>query len=169
VDETVDDRRRRVLSLVFRSGAVSHYEVLLTEHYSFSVSKTLLPGPPTPFELFAFRDVQGGWIRRWGLHRPTAFAFWTSPPEPDHEAPVGARMVGICVYIPDLRLVLPVLPDIPLNDLKLLHLAGPFLRIEFVRGPRRPSWLAVDGSLSFGDWAGVGGTPPALSALFPDL
>ena len=36
-DETIFGQRRRVLSLVYRSSAVSHYEVLLTEHYSFSV------------------------------------------------------------------------------------------------------------------------------------
>lgn len=167
-DETVGGRRGRVLSLVYRSGTVSHYEALLGEHYAFSVSKTLIPGPPSPYELFAFRDVQGGWIRRWGLHRPTAFAFWTSPPELDNEAPAGPRIAGICIYIPRLRLVLPLLPDIGLDDLRLLHLASPFLRIEYVRGPTRPSWLPVDASLDFRDWASVGRPPPALSELFPD-
>ena len=168
-DETIDGHLRRVLSLVYRSSSVSHYEVLLTEHYSFSVSKTLVPGPPTPYELFAFRNVQGGWIRRWGLHRPTAFAFWTSPPEVEHDAPTRSRTAGICVYIPHLRLVLPILPDIGFDDLRLLHLASPFLRVEYVRGAKRPSWLVVDDRLTFGDWASLGDPPPALRQLFPDL
>jgi hypothetical protein len=168
-DETIEGQTRRVLSLVYRSSAVSHYEVLLTEHYSFTVSKALVEGPPTPYALFAFRDVRGGWIRRWGLHRPTAFAFWTSHADIDGPADRGSRTAGICIYVPHLRLVLPILPDIGFDDLRQLHLASPFLRVEYVRGPKRPRWLLVDDRLTFGDWASVGGPPPALRQLFPDL
>ena len=78
-DRAVEGARRRLLVLGWPSGTVGSVEILLAEHYTFRVSHVRSDGPPAPYELFAADDVQGGWVRRWGLHRPAAFMFWVSP------------------------------------------------------------------------------------------
>jgi hypothetical protein len=169
-NERIEGTCRRVLSLIHPSGSVSHFEALIAEHYCFRISRTLSSGPPAPYQLYAAHEVEGGWVRRWGLHRPAAFIFWASPAASDPpQAPVASALAGVRVYIPGLRLDLPVLPSIGLNDLRTLELPRPLLRVDYVRSGRCPRWLVERGEeLQMADWQGLGPTPPRVRERFPD-
>jgi hypothetical protein len=163
-------RKRRVLSLKLPTGTDKTVDVLLARHYSCVVEHSVHDGPPAPYELFLVDDIQGGWLRKWGLHRPTAFMYWVSaaverrlelPPEP---------LVGVRIYIPRLHFCLPsILPDINLEDLREIELPQPIVTIEYLLGKRFPGkWLETDGNDGFEHWVGHGKVPPGVRLRFPD-
>lgn len=168
-DVVVDGQARRVLTLTYRSGAVSHFEALLESHYSFDVERLEWAGagPSSKRVIYVFSGVDGGWVRRFGLHRPTAFIFWSSP---RGEGGAGGESAssGIRVYIPGLRLDLPVLPDVRFDDLRELNLPSPLLHVSYARGVS-PRWLGINDHLEFKDWDGTGAMPECVRSRFPDL
>lgn len=198
-DVKLDDVKRRVLSIDLPTGTDDVVEVLLAPHHTYRVEYLLQPGPPAPYEWFLVYDIQGGWLQKSGTHRPTAYMFWVSPPESTRTAaPVTASemttnggshdehtplafhglslelpsnpLVGVRIYIPGLRLRLPLfLPDFNFDDLREIELPLPILRIDYLKNGKRPSWLGHDDNLGFKDWKSYGPVPPAVRLRFPDL
>jgi hypothetical protein len=79
-------------------------------------------------------------------------------------------LVGVRIYIPGLRLRLPLfLPDFNFDDLREIELPLPILEIDYLKNGKRPSWLGRDDHLGFKDWKGHGPVPPALRVRFPDF
>jgi hypothetical protein len=159
-------RRRRLMGLDWGSGGTGKTELLVAEHYGFSLHRHEGVEQGIPYELFVALAVSGGWVRRYGVHRPAAFAFWSNRPGPALDA--SAPRVGCGIYFPGLRFRLPLLPDIDLDDFRLLGLPMPLLDAEDLRHGNLPSWLATDGDVALAAWKGVGPPPDELRAMFPD-
>jgi hypothetical protein len=163
-------QKRRVLSLKLPTGTDDVVDVLLAHHYSCAIEHSFLAGPPAPYELFLVYDIQGGWLRKWGTHRPTAFMFWVSPENPYRLALPQEPLVGVRIYIPHLRFRLPsILPDINLDDLREVELPQPIVPISYLIEKRFPqAWLVSDDGYGFEHWVGHGDVPPAMRERFPD-
>lgn len=163
-DEEVDGRRRRVLSVDWNSGSTGEIEVLIADHLHYSVEHRR-PAGARPYELFLARDLEGTWIRRRGVHRPTAFMFWTSL----REAAGPGAGTGVLLVIPSLRLHLPgPLPDIALDDRRRLALPAPLLEVRALRDGAVPEWLRGDAALELAEWEGLGTIPREIEQRFPD-
>ncbi len=158
---------RRVLGLDWSSTGMGSVEVLVEEHYGFRrVDDLLTHDDGSHSDLFLALDVTGAWVRRYGVHRVTGFAFWatraseTPPYLPDEPH------VGSAIYLPGLKFALPVLPDIDLDDVRLLGLPMPFVDAEDLRRGALPSWLHSDGDLSLEAWTTEGPLPVAVREHF---
>jgi hypothetical protein len=161
--------KRRVLELDLPSGSSDLVKVMLAEHYSFAFETKRSDGPPAPYEWYVVRDIEGGWLRKWGTHRPRAFMFWSSPLERGEPSMPRQPMVGVRIYVPHLKLKLPfILPDINFDDLREIDLPQPILAMEWLREGRQPSWLRTNGLLAFEDWKGNGAVPQHVRRAFPD-
>jgi hypothetical protein len=163
-------KKRRVLALDLPTGTDDVVEVLLAEHYSCALEHSHGEASAGPFELFLVHDIQGGWLRKWGTHRPTAFMFWTTPGEPGRLDLPPEPVVGVRIYIPNLRLRLPsILPDINFDDLREIELPQPILPLDYFTERRFPrAWLETDSVFGFAAWTGHGGVPAPLRERFPD-
>ena len=188
-DAKIQGCKRRVLDLIFPSGADGEVEILLSSHHTFAVQYRQFEDGPAPGEWFVVRDIEGAWLRKWGTHRPTAYMFWVTAPrpaapvmgvtasipgtaalnalQPALELPSNPR-VGLSIYIPGLKLKLPLLPDINVDDLRSLELPMPILENEYLRQHRYPSWLETNSHLGFNDWAPYGTLPAEIRREFPD-
>lgn len=193
----IDGQERRLVSVDLPTSTDKVVEALFASHYSCRVGYSRETGPPAPYDWYVVYDIEGGWIRKFGTHRPTAYMFWVTPlwtfsssPGENHNAPGAgwfeaaavhtaiARMpgeitetpqVGVRIYVPRLRLRLPsLLPDIPFDDLREVELPMPILEIDYLRGGRWPSWLGTGDNLTFGHWRGYGDVPAAVRERFPD-
>lgn len=160
---------QRMLGLDWGSLGMGQVEVLVEEHYGFRLAETRLTDDEgNRCDLFLALDVTGGWVRRYGIHRPAAFAFWTTHPRADAPYVPRTPRVGSAIYLPGLRLGLPLLPDIEFDDLRVLALPMPFLDADDLRRGVLPAWLASDGETSLSAWTSEGPLPAALRAYFPD-
>jgi len=168
-DVKIEGRRRRVLAITYESASAKSAEILVAEHYSFEVAHVRVPGPPAPYDLFVVRSLDGVWVRHHGVHRPEAFAYWVSSPDPDSTAASLTPLAGVRIYFPGLRFKLPsILPDIDLEDLRTLGLPMPLLSASYLSRHGQPSWLGADEALGFEGWVGVGPLPAGVRARFPN-
>jgi len=170
VDTKVEGKEHRLLQLDFPTGTDDVVKVLLAPHHYFSVEYHRVEGPPAPYEWFLVHNIEGAWLRKWGTHRPTAYMFWVSPlasvEEPALEVP-EEPLLGVRVYIPHLRLRMPLLPDVGFDDLREIELPMPILAMSFVESGDKPSWLGSR-QAGFRDWEGVGPVPDDIRKRFPD-
>lgn len=160
--------RRRMLGIDWNSAGVGSVEVLLAGHFGFRLEHRQVADLQGGYDLLLALDVSGSWVRRFGTHRATGLAFWVSSPALDPAGDAPALRAGSAIYLPGLRLRLPVLPDPNLGDLRLLAPPQPFLPVEVVRGEALPAWLPLDRQAGLADWSGLGEIPPAVRELFPD-
>jgi len=186
-DTKIEGRKRRVLSIDVPTGDHDVVEGILTRHHHFKVEQHHLDGPPAPYDWVLVYDLEGAWVRKKGLHKPSAYMFWVSSrgetvgsPNPsatpgdtlDARAAVQlppVPLVGTKMYIRGLRFRLPsVLPDINLDDLRTLKLAMPILDMNYLREGKQPAWLGRDIDFTFADWEGYGEVPPGIRERFPD-
>jgi hypothetical protein len=164
----VDGRDRRVLAVEWRSASVGKVEVLFADRYGFQLQRRRVVDERGPYDLFLALDVFGAWVHHFGIHRPTAFAFWAAHPARGTRD-VPALRVGSALYVPHLRLRLPLLPDIGLNDLRVLDPPVPLLPVQDLLRGALPEWLPTDGEADLADWSRVGDPPAAVRDLFPDI
>jgi hypothetical protein len=167
-DREVGGVLRRVLGLDWGSTGMGKVEVLMAEHYGFRLARSWVTHDDgSRSDVFLALDVSGAWVRRCGVHRPAAFAFWTTRPT-DHPPylPRNPR-VGSLIYIPGLKFALPLLPDLDLDDVRVLGLPMPFLDTEDMRRGALPDWLPADGDLTLDSWTSEGPVPTDLRAYFP--
>jgi hypothetical protein len=159
---------RRMLGLEWSSTGMGKVEVLVEEHYGFRRTDTRLAHDDgSHSDLLLALDLTGAWVSRYGVHRVTGFAFWaTRPRETAPHLPPSPR-VGSAIHLPGLVFALPVLPDIDLDDVRLLGLPMPFVEAEDLRRGALPSWLPSDGELGLEAWTSEGPLPPGLRAHFP--
>jgi hypothetical protein len=186
----IDGRKRTALNVHIPSGSDGDVEFLFAQHHTAAVEYQRFDGPPVPFEWFLVHDIEGAWVRKWGVHRPTAYMFWVSVPQdaplagmaredgaafapaggagPDSDwEPPGVPMTGLRIYIPNLRLKMRCLPDVGVEDLRPVELTMPLLELDYIRNGK-PDWLHVNRYLGFDGWKGTGPLPPEIRRRFPD-
>jgi hypothetical protein len=164
----VEGRERRVLAVEWRSASVGQVEILFADHYGFRLQRRRVVDEGMPYDVFLALDVFGAWVHRFGVHRPAAFAFWAARPGEGAGEAFEFR-VGSAVYVPRLRVRLPLLPDVGLNDLRVLDPPVPLLRVADLLGRALPEWLPTGDDTDLADWTRIGGPPAAVRDLFPDL
>jgi hypothetical protein len=168
-DEKLSGKKRRVLSLDLPTGAEKMVEVLLAEHYSCIADHTVGDDQSTPYETYIVHDIQGGWLRKGGTHRPTAFMFWVGSQTPERCELPQNPLLGVRIYVPRLRIKLPfILPDINLDDLREVELPQAMLEMSYLQGRSYPAWLETDSEFGFTEWKGYGEVPAAIRERFPD-
>jgi hypothetical protein len=168
-DAEIGAEKHRVLSLDLPTGTDDVVEVMLASHYGCAFEFRRSDGPPAPYEAFIVHDIDGGWLRKSGTHRPTAFMFWVTPQDSLSLVPGAEPLAGVRIYIPHLRFKLPtILPDINLDDLRRLELPYPLLALDYVEHRRYPGWMANESGRWIRAWKGHGEVPPEIRARFPD-
>ncbi|HEX9189928.1 MAG TPA: lysylphosphatidylglycerol synthase transmembrane domain-containing protein [Vicinamibacteria bacterium] len=168
-DVAVPGGHRRLLGLDWGSVGTGRVEALVGEHYAFRLERTQVTDEAgRRCELFLALELSGGWVRRFGVHRPAAFAFWATRPASGAPEVPPAPQVGSAIYLPGLRLRLPIVPDIDFDDVRVLALPMPFLDAEDLRRGDLPSWLPAHGDLGLDGWTSLGPVPSALRRYFPN-
>jgi hypothetical protein len=150
-------------------GTDQMVEVLVASHFTCTVQRLQTDGPPAPAVLELLDDMQGFWVRKWGIHRPQALVFWVTPRADSLTALPAVPLVGVRLYVPNLVLSLPFLPDVGFDDLRELDLPQPILALEALRGGQHPAWLHAAAPMGFEGWTCHGPVPAAVRGRFPDL
>ncbi len=189
-DVRIDGRSRRVVDVNFPTGQDGEVEFLFSSHHTMAISHERISGP-SPYDWFLVHDIEGAWIRKWGTHRPTAYMLWKATPSvtgalpahsdsapialaaflpsgADSPSPPAMPLLGVRLYVPDLKLRLPMLPDVHLDDLREAYIIMPILDLDYLRRGDYPSWLELDRNLGFVDWKGCGPIPPEIRRRFPN-
>ena len=190
-DVRIDGRSRRVVDVTFPTGQDGEVEFLFSSHHTMAISHERIAGPTGSYDWFLVHEIEGAWVKKWGTHRPTAYMLWRPAPSvtsalPACSAsapialaafpPTGANactlpatpLLGVRLYVPGLKLRLPMLPDIHLDDLREAHVIMPILDLDYLRRGDYPSWLELNRNLGFADWKGQGPIPPEIRRRFPD-
>jgi hypothetical protein len=159
--------RRRMLSMMLPTGLDDVVEVLMDEHYTCRVDHERHAESTGALELFLLHDMDGFLLRKWGTHKPTALMFWTMPDLAVRGAIPDPASVGVRIYVPELTLKLPLLPDVGFDDLREIDLPQPILRLEYLHGEHHPEWLQSNPG-GFAGWTGNGPIPDEIRSRFPD-
>jgi hypothetical protein len=190
-DVKIDRRSRRVVDVTFPTGQDGEVEFLFSSHHTMAISHERIAGPAGSYDWFLVHDIEGAWVKKWGTHRPTAYMLWrpapsvtstlpacsaSAPIAPAAFLPSGANacalpatpLLGVRLYVPGLKLRLPMLPDIHLDDLREAHVIMPILDLDYLRRGDHPSWLELNRNLGFVDWKGQGPIPAEIRRRFPD-
>lgn len=169
-DVRIQGQTQRVLIMDLPTGLFDVVEVWIAPHVSIDVELVRSAGPPSPYDLYVLEHVRGLWVHKWGVHRPEALVFWTTPRDPNRTAVPEEPLVGARIYVPHLKLRLPsILPDIGFEDLREVDLPQPILELAYLREQRYPDWLRPARMRGFRDWTGVGPLMPDLRQRFPNL
>ena len=161
---------QRVLILELPTILFSVVELIIAEHWTSQVEFVRSKGPPAPYDLYLFHDIDGMYIRKWGTHKPTALMFWCTPRDVNRTQLPRTPLVGNCIYVPRLALELPAfLPDLGFDDLRKVDLPGPILSLTYIQERRYPDWMQHAEPRGFKDWDSYGPIPPDLRLRFPDL
>ena len=167
-DAEIDHKLTRVLCVQLPTGLDDVVEVLIGGHFSCAVQRLESDGPPAPAVLHLLDDMEGFWVRKWGVHRPRALVFWVTPGADSLTTLPVVPLVGVRLYVPNLVLSLPFLPDVGFDDLRELDLPQPILALEALRGRQYPKWLHARQDVGFEGWACHGPVPAAVRRRFPD-
>jgi hypothetical protein len=166
-DADVGGEMQRMLSMMLPTGLDDEVEILVPAHYCCRVERERIEGPPAPYDLFLLSDIRGLVLRKWGTHRPRALMFWSTPLDRALDATPADALVGVRIYVPQLHLRVPLLPDVGFDDLREIDLPQPIVRMAYLRDGAYPDWL--DGrSAGFRGWSGHGPVPPVVRERFPD-
>lgn len=166
----LEGRAQRVLVLEVPTILFSTVDVILGEHFTCKAEFRHSPGPPAPYDLFLFYEIEGMYFRKWGTHKPTALSFWATPREASRTELPRTPLVGSSVYVPGVKFELPsFLPDLGFDDLRLVDVPQPILSLEYIQAKKYPAWMQRAEPRGFKDWSSFGPIPPDLRLRFPDL
>jgi hypothetical protein len=171
VEETeIEGERRRVVILELPTILFSVVEVVLEEHFTCKAEFSRSPGPPAPYDLYLFHSMNGMSVRKWGVHKPSAIMYWSTPRDVGRTTLPNTPLVGSSVYVPGIRLELPsFLPDFDFADLRLVDLPAPILTLPYLQGEHFPSWIRRARPRGLKGWDSYGPIPPDLRLRFPDM
>jgi hypothetical protein len=169
-DTVLEGERQRVLVLEVPTILFSTVDVILGAHFTCKAELLHSPGPPAPYDLYLFEDVDGMYFRKWGTHKPTALGFWVTPRDVNRTRLPRTPLVGSLVYLPGVKFELPsFLPDLGFDDLRLVDVPQPILGLAYIKDRKYPSWMERAEPRGFKDWDSYGPIPPDLRLRFPDL
>ncbi len=168
-DADVGGKKQRVLVLEVPTILWSTVDVLLGEHFTCKAELSRSNGPPAPYDLYLFYDVDGMYFRKWGVHQPRAMSFWSTPRDVGRLTLPRTPLVGSAVYLPHVHFELPLmLPDLGFDDLRLVDVPQPILSLSYLRAQAYPDWMRRAEPRGFKDWQSYGPIPPDLRLRFPD-
>lgn len=160
---------RRMLRMSYPAGTHGTIELLFDAIYRGVVEQRTVIDRGDTLDLVIVRDVEGLYVRKWGLHLLGGVATWRN-----HAggaiAPVRMR-VGAAAYFPRIELRLPgFLPDLGLDDLRDFHVPRPIWERRYVgQAEVHPPWLGLEPTGAMTDWEAEGPRPQVLEEIFPDL
>ena len=161
---------KRRLIMYLPTILFSTVEVLLDSHFSCKAELFHSPGPPAPHDIFLLYSMRGLAVRKWGVHKPDATMFWSTPRSIERQQLPRLPLVGSAIYVPRVRLELPsILPDMEFRDLRLLDLPQPILKRSYLQSKEYPDWMKRSEPRGFKKWDSYGPIPPDLQIRFPDL
>jgi hypothetical protein len=161
--------RKRMLILEFPTILFSVVEILIAEHFTCRAEFSHSQGPPAPYDLYVFHSMDGMYVRKWGVHQPSAMMFWSTPRDVGRTQLPPTPLVGSSVYVPRVRLELPsFLPDFGFDDLRLVDLPQPILALAYLEGNLYPKWVRRAKPRGLKSWESYGPIPPDLRVRFPD-
>jgi hypothetical protein len=160
---------RRLLCMSYPAGARGTLELLFDSIYRGVVEQRTVIDRGDTLDLVIVRDVEGLYVRRWGLHLLGGVATWRNHAEAP--AAPGRIRVGAAAYFPHIELRLPgFLPDLGLDDLRDFHVPRPIWERRYVgRAEAHPPWLGLEPTGAMTDWEAEGPRPRVLEEIFPDL
>lgn len=169
-DADLNGRRQRVLVLEVPTLLFGAVDVVLADHFTCKAEFRRSSGPPASYDLYLFCDIDGLYLRKWGLHQPRALGFWATPRDVGRLALPRTPLVGSAVYVPRVRFELPsFLPDLGFEDLRLIEVPQPILSLRYLQSRSYPDWMRRAEPRGFKDWESHGPIPPDLRRRFPDL
>jgi hypothetical protein len=161
---------QRVLILELPTILFSVVELIICEQWTSQVEFVRSNGPPAPYDLYLFHDIDGMYVRKAGTHKPTALMFWCTPRDVNRLSLPRTPLVGECIYVPHLSLQLPsFIPDVGFKDLRLVDLPQPILSLSYLQEKRYPAWMQRAHPRGFKDWNSYGPIPPDVRLRFPDM
>ena len=164
-----DGETRRMLMMDLPTIMFSTIEVVLDSHFTCKAELFHSPGPPSPHDIYLLYQMRGLAVRKWGVHKPDAMIFWSTPRNVHRNLPPKSPLVGSAVYVPAVRMELPsILPDMKFNDLRLLDLPQPIMARAYIDSKGYPSWMDRAEPRGFKEWESYGPIPPDLQLRFPD-
>jgi hypothetical protein len=171
VEETnFDGVPRRVLIMKYPTLIFGDIQIVVDEHFTCKAELRHGSGPPAPYDVYMLYDMQGVEVRKWGVHKPGAMLFWSTPRDMQRSQLPPIPLVGSAVYVPHVVLELPsILPDMKFEDLRLIDLPQPIFKRSYVANKEYPSWLERAEPRGFKGWDSYGPIPPDLQLRFPDL
>ncbi|MBZ0266611.1 hypothetical protein K8I85_00510, partial [bacterium] len=165
-------RKERVVNIDMTTMSHDRVRLVYRRYATGTVHDLEVQQEGTRLRVATMENVEGQFVRKWGLHRPTAVVLWKSRPEDLVAPPRDARRLGSAVYFPALELKLPwFLPDFGFGDLRRFDFPQPLLTLEDVLAIRDADldWLRVKDNLRFAaDWEGEGDVPEFVEERFPD-
>ncbi len=166
----VDRAEQLLLRMEYPSGTHGTIELLFASPYRGIVSRRTIVDRGDTLEMVLVEGIEGGYVRKFGLHRMGGLACWRS--RADGTALSEGRIrVGAAAYFPHIELRLPwFLPDLGLSDVREFHVPHPIWERRYVIDREGlPEWLGLDPSGAMLDWSGEGPRPKILDEIFPDL
>lgn len=160
---------RRMLRMAYPAGAHGTLELLFDATYRGVVERRTVVDRGDTLDLVIVRDVEGLYVRKWGLHALGGVATWRN--HAGTSVASGRLRVGAAAYFPRIELRLPwFLPDLGLDDLRDFHVPRPIWERRFVsRMEGQPPWLGIEPTGSMSEWEAEGPRPQVLEEIFPDL
>ena len=163
-----DGRETPVIRMPFGTSGQGTVDLLIGPVYRGCVSRRVIVDRGDTLDLILIAAIDGGYVRKYGVHRMAGIAMWRGRFDPAHWNPERVR-VGAAAYFPEFHIDLPwLLPKIGADDVREFHVPHPILSRLYVRRGARPAWLQLSPSGTIEDWEPEGPRPMQIDELFPD-
>jgi len=166
---SLSEADRRMLRMAYPAGAHGVLELLFDSTYRGVLERRTVVDRGDTLDLVIVRDVEGLYVRKWGLHRLEGVATWRN--HAGRPSASGHLRVGAAAYFPHIELRLPwFLPDLGLADLRDFHVPRPIWERRFVEQVEgQPAWLGLQPTGGMAGWEAEGPRPRVLEDIFPDF
>ena len=158
------------LSVDFESTIHKTVELVYEPNVCGRVSQEMVVDRGDTLDLICIYDLEGMYVRKFGVHRMGAMVFWRSHVEGSRDP--GRPRLGASAYFPHIHLNLPAfLPSIGLADLRDFDVPQPVLTMSWFvqQAKEQADWITAYPDGMVGPWDPVGPRPRVLDQRFPDL
>ncbi len=149
---------------------VSSVDMIYESTYCGRITEGRIVDRGDTLDFCTISDLDGMYVRKFGLHKLGALIAWRSHVEGDRD-PEHPR-IGSCAYFPHIKLVLPgFLPSISLDNLRDFDVPQPVLPVEWFQqqGKQDWDWIKVDVPDGlFVSWKAWGKRPGVVEERFPN-
>ena len=167
----VDGKKFRVVNIDMKTMSHDRVHVVYENYSCGNVRVFDVVQDEQPIRVVTMEEITGQFVRKWGLHRPTAVILWQSAAGGITPPPRSGRRLSSAVYFPGLELELPwFLPSIGFQDVRRFDFPEPLLTLDAVKviRKRKLDWVEVKDNLRFANWEGDGAIPDFVNERFPD-
>ncbi|GJM44164.1 MAG: hypothetical protein DHS20C21_10060 [Gemmatimonadota bacterium] len=168
----IDGVPERVVNIDMKTMSHDRVQLVYRRYATGTVTERLVEHEGQQIRMATMENVTGQFVRKWGLHRPSAIVLWRTTTSELEPPPANGRLLGSAVYFPKLQLKLPwFLPDLGFEDLRRFDFPQPLLSLTAVLEirDRDLDWLRVEKNLRFAaEWEGDGDVPEFVNERYPD-